>query len=114
VLTARPIRTAERCQRRFVHPFHEPSTRSAFRYRPEAFHSVAFRPRAVERTPHTKAPANSGRQPIAHSQISVVIDGRSIVEAHTKPRLPPDFSNAPLTRAYLPVEQRETYERPET
>src|SRR6516162_4750297 len=35
--------------------------------------------------------------PIAHWQISVVIDGRSIVEAYTKRRLPPDFSNSPWT-----------------
>jgi putative transposase len=31
------------------------------------------------------------------SQISVVIDGKSIVEAYTKRRLPPDFSNSPPT-----------------
>ena len=36
--------------------------------------------------------------PIAHEQISVVTDGRSLVEAHTKDRLPRDFSNSPPTR----------------
>ena len=35
--------------------------------------------------------------PISHEQISVVINGRSIVEAYTKRRLPPDFSNSPPT-----------------
>jgi hypothetical protein len=35
--------------------------------------------------------------PIAHWQISVVIDGRSIVKAYTKRRLPRDFSNSPWT-----------------
>jgi hypothetical protein len=37
------------------------------------------------------------RVPIAHEQISVVIDGRSIVEAYTKPRLPRELSNSPPT-----------------
>ena len=37
--------------------------------------------------------------PIAHEQISVVIDGRSIVEAYIKRLLPPDFGNfAPVGR----------------
>ena len=35
--------------------------------------------------------------PIAHEQISVVIDGRSMVEAHTKRRLPRDFGNSSPT-----------------
>jgi len=35
--------------------------------------------------------------PITHWQISVVIDGRSIVEAYTKRRLPRDFGNSPPT-----------------
>jgi hypothetical protein len=39
--------------------------------------------------------------PIAHWQISVVIDGRSIVEAYTKRRLPPNFSNSPPTRGFF-------------
>jgi hypothetical protein len=34
---------------------------------------------------------------IAHEQISVVIGGRSIVEAYTKLQLPHDFSNSPPT-----------------
>src|SRR5215469_11752863 len=38
--------------------------------------------------------------PITHWQISVVIDGRSIVEAYTKRRLPPDLSNSPPTGSY--------------
>jgi hypothetical protein len=37
--------------------------------------------------------------PIAHEQISVVTDGRSIVEAYTKRRLPRDFSNSPPSGA---------------
>ena len=37
------------------------------------------------------------RVPIAHEQFSVVIDGRSIVEAYTKPRLPRELSNSPPT-----------------
>jgi hypothetical protein len=36
--------------------------------------------------------------PIAREQISVVIDGKSIVEACTKRRLPPNSSNSPPTR----------------
>jgi len=35
--------------------------------------------------------------PMAHEQISVVIDGRSMVEAHTKRRLPRDFGNSSPT-----------------
>jgi hypothetical protein len=52
--------------------------------------------------------------PIAHWQISVVIDGRSIVEAYTKRRWPPDFSNSPPTGVddvakYENEERRDTY-----
>ena len=36
---------------------------------------------------------------ITHWQISVVIDGKIIVEAYTKHRLPPEFSNSPPTGA---------------
>jgi hypothetical protein len=38
---------------------------------------------------------------IAHEQISVVIAGRSIVEAYTNLRLPHDFSNSPPTGTSL-------------
>jgi hypothetical protein len=46
----------------------------------------------------------------AYGQISVVIDGRSIVEGYTKHRLPRDFSNSPptglhsfISAAYPPI-----------
>ena len=45
--------------------------------------------------------------PIAHWQISIVIDGRSIVEACTKRRLPPNFSNSPPTRYVSYLTDRE-------
>jgi hypothetical protein len=40
-----------------------------------------------------KASRPKRAMPIADEQISVVIDGRSIVEAYIKRQLPPDFSN---------------------
>jgi hypothetical protein len=53
---------------------------------------------SIARTPDAKGtPRCRASTPIAHEQISVVTDGRSIVEAYTKRRLPRDFSNSPPT-----------------
>jgi hypothetical protein len=54
---------------------------------------------SIERTPDARD-TRPYRMPtlIAHLQISVVIDGKSIVEAYTKRRVPHDFSNSPPTR----------------
>jgi hypothetical protein len=53
---------------------------------------------SIARTPDAKGALRCRvSTQIAHEQISVVIVGRSIVEAYTKPRLPHDFSNSPPT-----------------
>jgi hypothetical protein len=53
---------------------------------------------SIARTPDAKGIRRCRvSTPISHEQISVVIDGRNIVEAYTKRRLPPDSSNSPPT-----------------
>ena len=42
---------------------------------------------SIERMPDAKGSRRQRAMPIAHEQISVLIDGRSIVEAYTKRRL---------------------------
>jgi hypothetical protein len=54
---------------------------------------------SIERTPDAKGSRlYRASTPIAHWQISAVIDGRSIAEAYTKRQLLRDFSNSPPTR----------------
>ena len=52
---------------------------------------------SIERIPDAKGSRRRRATPIAHEQILVLIDGRCIVEAYTKRRLPPNFSNSPPT-----------------
>jgi hypothetical protein len=53
---------------------------------------------SIARTPDRKGTRRCrASRPITNEQTSVVIDGRSIVEAYTNPRLPRDFSNSPPT-----------------
>jgi hypothetical protein len=53
---------------------------------------------SIARTPNAKGTLRCRvSTPIAHEPISVVIDGRGIVEAYTKPRLPRELSNSPPT-----------------
>ena len=58
---------------------------------------------AVLRFPENNPAVVAAWTPITQWQISV-IDGRSIVEAYTKRRWPPDFSNSPRTPSPRVVE----------
>src|SRR5215472_15144204 len=55
------LRATERFIAGFVHPFHEPGTRSVFRHRPNAIHAAASAPRAGQtKVPHVVfAPAQA-------------------------------------------------------